>query len=120
MSAPLPGTGPAGTHRTLIVARMKPESEGAVAEIFARSDRTDLPRLVGVRSRTLFRFHDLYMHLIEADSPVGPAVDRVRDDALFRRVNEELSAHIDPYDPATWRGPADAMATEFYRWESAR
>jgi cyclase len=104
--------------RTLIVARMKPQADPAVAGIFARSDDTDLPRLVGVRSRTLYRFHDLYMHLIEADSPVGPAVDRLRDDSLFRRVNEELSEYIDPYEPATWRGPADAMATEFYRWEA--
>jgi cyclase len=104
-------------HRTLIVARMKPDAERTVAEVFARSDGTDLPRLVGVRSRTLYRFHDLYMHLIEADGPVGPAVDRVRDNALFRGINEELSEYIDAYDPTTWRGPADAMASEFYRWD---
>jgi cyclase len=104
-------------HRTLIVARMKPDAERAVADVFARSDGTELPRLIGVRSRTLYRFHDLYMHLIEADAPVGPAVERVRDNALFRQVNEELSDYIDPYDPMTWRGPADAMASEFYRWD---
>ena len=104
--------------RSLIVARMKPDAEGAVADIFSRSDKTELPRRVGVRSRTLYRFHDLYMHLIEAGAPVGPEVDRVRDDPLFRRVNEELSNHIDPYEPATWRSPADAMATEFYHWQT--
>ncbi|GAA1825595.1 TcmI family type II polyketide cyclase [Planosporangium flavigriseum] len=104
-------------HRTLIVARMKPDAEQAVADVFARSDRTELPHLIGVRSRTLFRFHDLYMHLIEADRPVGPAVERVRDDALFQQINAELAAYIEAYDPATWRSPADAMASEFYRWE---
>lgn len=105
-------------HRTLIVARMKPDAERAVAEVFARSDETELPHLIGVRSRTLFRFHDLYMHLIEADRPVGPAVEQVRHDALFRQVNEELSGYIAAYDPASWRSPADAMASEFYRWET--
>jgi cyclase len=103
--------------RTLIVARMAPSDAAAVAGIFAASDRTELPHRVGVRSRTLYRFHDLYFHLIEADQPVGPAVAAVREDPLFRKIDAELSQYVRAYDPATWRSPADAMATPFYSWE---
>jgi cyclase len=60
-------------EKTLIVARMRPGSEQDIARIFAASDATELPRRIGVRSRTLFRFHDLYMHLIEADDAMAKA-----------------------------------------------
>ena len=103
--------------RTLIVARMAPADQEAVAGIFAASDATDLPHRVGVRSRTLYTFHGLYMHLVEADRPVGPAVANLRDDPLFRKIDAELSQYVRAYDPQTWRSPADAMATPFYRWD---
>lgn len=106
-------------HRTLIVARMAEGSGPAVAGLFAASDATALPARVGVRSRTLFRYQDLYFHLIEADGEVRPRVDELRADPLFRRLSDDLDAHITPYDPATWRSPADAMATSFYHWESS-
>lgn len=105
-------------NRTLIVARMNNGAEQSVADLFAASDATELPGRVGVRSRTLFHFHGLYFHLIEADAEVRPAVDRLRDDPLFRGLSDDLDAHISPYDPRTWRSPADAMATSFYHWES--
>jgi cyclase len=104
-------------YRTLIVARMEPGSQNQVAREFTASDATELPTLIGVRSRTLFSFKDVYLHLIEASRPVGPAVARLRDHPLFRDINERLASHISPYDPATWAGPADATAHEFYRWE---
>lgn len=103
--------------RTLIVARMRPgATEERIAEVFAASDDTELPRLVGVRSRTLFRFHDLYMHLIDADPTGGSTIEAVRHHPLFRQVSEDLNPYIAPYDPETWQAPADAMARSFYRW----
>jgi cyclase len=105
------------THRTLIVARMKPGSAPDVAEVFAASDRGELPALIGVSGRSLFQFGDLYLHLVEADTPPGPEVARHRDHPEFRGISERLAAFVLPYDPATWREPADAMAREFYRWE---
>lgn len=104
--------------RTLIVARLKPGTERDIADIFAASDATELPRQVGVRARTLFRFHDLYLHLIEADRPVRTAVDEVREGRLFREISDNLAEFVLPYDPQTWRSPADAMATSFYHWQS--
>lgn len=106
------------THRTLIVARMKPGCADKVADIFARSDQGELPGLIGVRGRSLFRFgEDLYLHLVEADTPPGPEVARHRDHPDFRGISERLSPFVLPYDAATWREPNDAMACEFYRWE---
>lgn len=105
-------------HRALIVARIRPNREEEVAAVFADSDRGELPKLVGVRSRSLFRFDDLYMHLIEGDRPLGPAVAEVKDHPAFRSVSAALDPMISAYYPDTWRGPADAMAREFYRWSS--
>lgn len=103
-------------EKTLIVARMRPGSEQDIARIFAASDATELPRRIGVQSRTLFRFHDLYMHLIEAEQPLSAAVDGGREDPLFREVSKNLAPFVSAYDPGTWRMPSDAMAKAFYHW----
>ncbi|AVT29240.1 TcmI family type II polyketide cyclase [Plantactinospora sp. BC1] len=103
--------------RSLIVAKVVPAAEGQVAQIFAESDRTDLPRLVGVRHRSLYRLHDLYVHLIETESPGTAAVENARRHPEFVRVSERLAPHITPY-LTSWRVPADAMARCFYRWDA--
>ncbi|MGJ6967140.1 TcmI family type II polyketide cyclase [Streptosporangium sp. G11] len=103
-------------RRTLIVARMNPGDADTVARIFADSDTTELPGLVGVTRRTLFRFHDLYFHLAEAETDVASRVDDVRRHHLFKDVSDRLAPYVLPYDPS-WRGPRDAMATPFYEWE---
>jgi cyclase len=102
-------------HRTLIVARLAPGRRREVAEAFAESDRTDLPRLVGVRARSLFTFHDLYLHLIESQRDPRPVLRELRDHPLFVDVNTKLGRHVTAYHP-DWREPGDAMAREFYRW----
>jgi cyclase len=104
-------------NRTLIVARMEAASAGAVAGIFAESDATELPHLIGVTRRTLFRFHDLYFHLVEAADDVTERLYATRSHPLYRAVNESLAEHMRPYDP-NWREPKDAMAIPFYLWEA--
>ncbi len=103
-------------HRTLIVARMDPGDSQAVADIFAESDATTLPDLVGVARRTLFTFHDLYFHLAESDGDLARQVSKVREHPLFRDISRRLDAYVRPYDPS-WRAPKDAMATPFYSWQ---
>lgn len=105
--------------RTLIVARMRPEDEEAVAKIFAESDSSELPYMIGARRRTLFRFHELYMHLVEADTDITPNLYKARSHPLYHDINTKLGAYISPYDP-NWREPRDAMATPFYTWRSER
>jgi cyclase len=102
-------------HRTLIVARLRDGARQAVADVFAESDRGELPGLAGVAARSLFTYRDLYFHLIESDGDPRPALEQLRDHPLFTGISARLSEHIAPYDPG-WRGPRDAMAEEFYRW----
>jgi cyclase len=104
-------------HRTLIVARMEPAEAENVAQIFKDSDATDLPRMIGVSRRTLFRFHDLYFHLVEADDNITPNLYKARSHPLYNDINTRLAEHIRPYDP-NWQEPKDAMAIPFYVWEA--
>jgi cyclase len=104
--------------RTLIVARMNDGSEEAVKHIFTKSDTGDLPRMLGVRERRLYLFHDLYFHSIESDEDLALPLSEVRAHPLFADINKKLSEHVTAYDPATWRSPNDAMAREFYLWRA--
>jgi cyclase len=105
-------------HRSLIVARMKPDAAAGIAETFAESDRSELPGLIGVTGRSLFQFgDDLYLHLIEAERPPGPEVAKHTAHPEFRRISAALAPYVTAYDPVTWREPKDAMAREFYRWQ---
>ena len=99
------------------MARIKPGAEAAVAAIFAESDATELPGLVGVRHRSLFVFGDVYLHLIEGDDDLDERISAVRDHPEFKRISDRLEAFVAPYDPATWRSPRDAMAREFYSFD---
>ncbi|MFI6577777.1 TcmI family type II polyketide cyclase [Nocardiopsis sp. NPDC050513] len=106
-------------HRTLIVARMNPGDAADVAQVFADSDATDLPHLIGVDRRTLFRFHDLYFHLVEADKDITGNLYRARSHPLYEEIHHRLAHFISPYDPA-WAEPKDAMAEAFYSWTPNR
>ncbi|MDX6329743.1 MAG: cyclase [Streptomycetaceae bacterium] len=105
------------SHRALIIARMKPDAADGIADVFAASDRGELPELIGVTGRSLFQFGEVYVHLVEADQPPGPSVAQYASHPAFRDISERLSPYVSAYDPATWRTPKDAMAHEFYRWD---
>jgi len=106
------------TKRTAIIAKIKPGCEEQVAAIFAESDQSELPALVGVRHRSLFVLEDIYVHLVEMDDDFDPAVEGVRNHPLFREISQRLEPYIQPYNPATWRSPKDATAREFYVWDA--
>jgi cyclase len=110
----------AQVNRVLIVARMAEQAAGKVADLWRESDATDLPYLVGVRSRSIFQFHGLYFHLIESETPVGGRIENVRSHPLFDDVNTKLAEFVKAYDPETWRAPKDAMAQQFYSWQASR
>jgi cyclase len=102
-------------HRTLIVARLQPEDREQVAKIFNESDSSELPAMVGVTRRTLFSFHGLYFHLVEADEDIRARLYGVREHPLFMDVNSKLAQYMRPYSP-DWREPKDSMAEVFYSW----
>jgi hypothetical protein len=102
--------------RTLIVARLKADDREAVAELFKESDATDLPHLIGVKRRSLFWFHGLYFHLVEAEQSITPSLYQARSHPLYQDINVKLQQYMTPYDPS-WREPKDSMAAQFYSWE---
>jgi cyclase len=104
--------------RGCIVARIAPGSEEEVARIFGESDETELPRLAGVRHRSLFVLGDVYVHYIEMDDDFRETIEEVRSHELFEDISRKLDAFIQPYDPETWRSPKDAQAREFYSWDA--
>ncbi|MGY1605892.1 MULTISPECIES: TcmI family type II polyketide cyclase [unclassified Geodermatophilus] len=106
-------------HQTMIIARMNPGDADRVADVFARSDATSMPQEIGVRHRSLFTFHELYVHLIEFDRPPAEAMRVAQSLPSFRSVSEELRPYINAYDPG-WRSPQDAMARRFYEWSAER
>ncbi len=105
-------------HETMIIAKMDPRDAEDVAAVFGRYDATSMPHEIGVRHRSLFRFHGIYVHLIGFDRPPSEAMRVAQSLPDFRAVSEELKPYIEAYDPS-WRSPQDAMAHRFYHWTSA-
>ena len=103
-------------NRSLIVAKILPDAEARVAEIFAESDDTDLPHVAGVLHRSLWRLGDLYVHMLDTEQLGADAVEKARRHPEFARVSERLSPYVTPYLP-TWKSPKDAQAQRFYSWE---
>ncbi|MEV4631385.1 TcmI family type II polyketide cyclase [Micromonospora sp. NPDC049523] len=109
--------------RLLIVGRMAPGPEGGpgaeerIAQIFAESDRTELPAITGARHRSLYTLGDLYLHLVEMDGSGPGGLPAATAHPLFVSLNEQLSSCTSPY-LSTWRSPRDAMARCFYTWDA--
>lgn len=104
--------------RALMVMKMDPAHADTVAELFAKHDEGDMPRVVGISRRTLFRHHDLYMHLLEADTDVLSKLYAARSRPDFQDVNAELSNYLQRYVPEGWQELRDSMATPFYTWSA--
>lgn len=101
--------------QTMIIAKMQPGDAADVARIFGRYDAGSMPYEIGVTARSLYRFHDLYVHLIDFDRPADEAMAVAQRLPDFRAVSDELRPYITAYDP-NWRSPRDAMAERFYAW----
>jgi cyclase len=108
-------------YSTLIIGRVKgPESAAEAARLFGAFDETDMPHLMGTRRRELFTYRGLYVHLQDFESEDGGSrIQGARTDPRFVQISADLKAHLAAYDPATWRSPADAMASRFYHWKAS-
>ncbi|MFF3019897.1 TcmI family type II polyketide cyclase [Streptomyces sp. NPDC057939] len=107
-------------HSNLIVARMDSMSSEQVAQLFTEFDKTDMPERMGTLRRRLFKYNGLYFHLQDfAEDDGGQRIQESRTDPRFMKISHDLLPFIQPYDPTTWRTPADAMATRFYDWTAS-
>ena len=105
-------------NRTIIVARIQPDAERAVANVFAASDATSLPHDLGVQQRALYSLQDIYLHVIDFREDPVQAMRRAQELPGFRQISDDLKPFIKPYDEKRWRSPQDAVANQFYRWSS--
>jgi hypothetical protein len=105
-------------HQTMIIAKMAPADADDVAAVFGKYDATSMPHEIGVRRRSLYSFHEIYVHLIDFDRPAPEAMAIAQTLPAFRAVSEDLKPHIRAYDP-NWRSPRDAMANRFYHWTAS-
>ena len=99
-------------NRMIIVARIQPHAESAVADIFAHSDATRLPHELGVERRSLYSLGDIYLHAVDFRIDPAEAMRRARELPEFNRISAELGQFIKPYDEAKWRSPPDPVAQE--------
>ncbi len=93
-----------------------PDSTDKVAEIWAESDATELPRLANVTHRSLWTLGDVYIQLLETEDPGQETISRIKDHPEFVRISDRLSEYISPY-LSTWRSPKDAQAQRFYTYD---
>ncbi|NIH88279.1 TcmI family type II polyketide cyclase [Amycolatopsis granulosa] len=103
------------TYRSVIVARIRPDSEEKVADIFARNDETTRPQDFGVIGRTLYSLKDLYIHVIERNVDPKVSLSKARGLPTFQQICEDIDPYVTPYSE-NWKVPADAVAKEFYHW----
>jgi cyclase len=105
-------------YSTLIVGRMEPQMSADVAKLFNAFDQTDMPQLMGTMRRELFAYRGLYFHVQDFNGEHGgQRIQEARTDPRFVKISADLKPFIEPFDPATWRSPADALASRFYHWE---
>lgn len=103
--------------RIIIAAKLRPGDEAEIKRIFAESDAGPLPVDMGVRERSLYSLGDLYLHVVEFTGDADAAMAVGRDHPEFKEISRKLASYVRPYDPETWRSPADAMARQFYHWK---
>ena len=103
------------SYRALMVMRMAPGHADAVAELFAEHDKGDMPYVVGISRRTLFRTGPLHAPA-RGQTDVFDKLLAARARADFQEVNRRLSAYLQRYAPDSMTELQDSMATPFYTW----
>jgi aromatase len=99
-------------YRGVIIGRYQQGSEDAIIEAFRRSDDTELPHILGVKSRHVWVLGDIYMHFVEGQSALPHILREHATDPLFKHVKAELDRYVKPLSPELYPG----VAREIYHW----
>jgi aromatase len=99
-------------YRGVIIGRYQQGSEDAIIEAFRRSDDTELPHILGVKSRHVWVLGDIYMHFVEGQSALPHILREHATDPLFKNVKAELDRYVKPLTPELYPG----VAREIYHW----
>lgn len=99
-------------YRGVIIGRYQAGSEDAIIDAFRRSDDTELPHILGVKSRHVWVLGDIYMHFVEGQSALPHILREHATDPLFKNVKAELDQYVKPLTPELYPG----VAREIYHW----
>lgn len=100
-------------YRGVIIGRYQPGSEDAITEAFTQSDRTELPTMLGVKSRHVWVLGDIYMHFIEGAASLPAILKDSAGHSLFKEIKADLDQYVQPLSPELYPG----VAKEIYRWQ---
>jgi aromatase len=103
-------------YRGVIIGRYQEGSEDAITCAFQRSDETELPHLLGVKSRHVWVLGNIYMHFVEGQSTLPEILKAHAKDPLFQEVKADLDTYVKPLTPDLYPG----VAREIYRWTPAQ
>jgi aromatase len=81
-------------YRGVIIAKYKPGSEDKIVDAFTRSDLTDLPRQIGVKSRHVWVQGEIYVHFIEGQTTLPDVLKEYAQHPLFQEVKGELDQYV--------------------------
>ncbi|MER6386321.1 TcmI family type II polyketide cyclase [Streptomyces sp. NPDC001250] len=100
------------------VSKMDRNSIPEVSRLMAEFDSTEIPGLIGLHRRQLFIHHDISVHLYDFVEKSDPAaLEKVKSDPRMAQLSIDLQPFVAPYEPETWKSPADSAASCFYGWE---
>jgi len=104
-------------YRGVIIGKHTPGSEDKIVEAFTRSDATELPHLIGVKSRHVWVQGDIYVHFVEGRRSLPTVLKEYSQQPLFQEVKAELDQYVSLIYPELppngkqiyeWRNGAEA------------
>lgn len=103
---------PPEMYRSIIVGRYTAGHEEDIAAAFQRSDATDLPYLIGVKSRHIWVQDGNYIHFVESQIPLKRILQEYKEHPLYQEVKAEVDPHV------FYRENQLAVGKEIYAWHN--
>lgn len=103
-------------YRGMIIGRYCEGSEPHIADAFKRSDETELPHLLGVKSRHVWVLGGIYLHFVEGQSSLPAILKEYINHPLFTAIKAEMDTYVQPLSPECNPG----VAREIYHWTSTQ
>ena len=98
-------------YRGIIVGKYEPGSEEKIAAAFEASDATELPRLLGVKSRHVWVQGNIYVHFVEGRTSLPTRLKEYARHPLFQEVKTELDQYVSLIYP-----DLPPHARQIYEW----
>jgi aromatase len=100
-------------YRGVIIGKHTPGSEEKIVDAFTRSDATELPHLIGVRSRHVWVQGDIYVHFVEGKATLPAILKEYAQQPLFQEVKAELDQYVSLIYP-----DLPPNGTQIYEWRN--